>query len=96
VARSYRLTATARTALRSQREWLAERNPLAAMRLLGRLEEALTLLTEGLLEGPTTRLRTGRSVRKWVVAPLVLYYVRRDHEVIVLRVRHGAQRPIAR
>jgi plasmid stabilization system protein ParE len=35
-------------------------------------------------------------VRRWLVPPLALYYVRNADGVLVVRVRHGAQRPITR
>jgi hypothetical protein len=45
-------------------------------------------------DGRTVTLSDGRCVRRWYVRPLVLYYVRRGADVVVLHARHEARRPL--
>ena len=54
--------------------YLHERRPPAARRLREQIEWALGLLAEG----AETELSTGEVVRRWVVAPYIVYYQRRE------------------
>lgn len=91
-----RFNKQARQELGAQLAYLGAANPDAALHLLAEIERGLGLLDEGLADGNAVSLRSGRQARRWVVPPLVLFYRRQGATVIVLRVRHGAQRPITR
>lgn len=77
--------------LETIRAYISEFNLHAAQRLTRRLLEAADLLSEF-----PDRFRPSGSARELVVVrPYVIRYrVRADH-VLILRVRHGAQRPVA-
>lgn len=91
---SVRFLKRARRELGSQLAWLASVSPDAATRLLQDIERALVLLDAGSVDGEAFVLKSGRTVRRWLVPPLALYYARREDAFVVVRVRHGAQRPI--
>jgi plasmid stabilization system protein ParE len=78
--------------LETIRAYISEVNPHAAQRLTLRLLEAADRLSEF-----PDRFRASGSARELVVVrPYVIRYrVRADH-VLILRVRHGAQRISAR
>lgn len=76
--------------------YLHERNAVAAKKLADRVDEALRRLDELPLDGPETRLRNGAVVHSWPVPPFLAYYVRRDGDVLVLRLYHQRREPIAR
>lgn len=83
--------------LDAQIDYLLERNPRAAAALDQAIIQALADLAAGRMDGSEHRLRaSGRRVRRWYVEPVMLYYQRRPTELVVLRVRHHAQRPITR
>ncbi|HEU4408784.1 MAG TPA: type II toxin-antitoxin system RelE/ParE family toxin [Polyangiaceae bacterium] len=65
-------------------------------RFVDQLAHAFSLLDSGLADGPEVQLKDGWYVRRWLVSPLLLFYERDGREVIVRRIRHGAQRPITR
>ena len=96
MACTFRVAELARRELREQIVWLEERHPPAAAALVGRVEQAIELLASGRVEGRQVVLTTGREVRRWRVAPLLLFYVRDRNVMTVLRIRHEAQRPIAK
>jgi plasmid stabilization system protein ParE len=91
-----RFLAAARRELASQLAYLNVVAPVAGPRLRAAVKYALELLEAGGVEGPELVLRDGRHVRRWLVPPLTLFYVRENEGVLIVRVRHGAQRPIAR
>lgn len=91
-----RLTDEARRELGAQVAFLASVSPDAARRLAANVRHALSLLDGGKVEGPEVQLRDGRTLRRWVVPPLLLFYGRDGHDIVVRRIRHGAQRPITR
>lgn len=87
----------ARRELVAQLAYLASVNADAADRLEAAVARDLALLDSGVADGPVVVLGDKRQVRRWLVPPLVLFYIRRRRgEVYVVRVRHGAQRPIVR
>lgn len=96
MAKTHRLEPEAEADLDAHLEWLEEHNPAAAARFLGAFEHALALLRDGWAEGPPSALVTGEPVRRWVVSPLVLYYVREGDTLVVLRAPHERQEPITR
>lgn len=91
-----RYTAVARQELAAQLMYLSAANTDAADRLEAEVLRALRLLATGKVDGPEVEFRDGRRVRKWVVPPLVVFYERDGRDVVVRRIRHGAQRPITR
>lgn len=91
-----RFLSAARRELGQAIVWLAPLAPDAAADLLARVKHAAALLDEGSVDGPSIALPSGKTLHRWPVPPLVLYYRRRGREVIVHRVRHMSQRPIAK
>ncbi len=75
--------------------YLAARNPPAAGALLGRVLAALDRLDAAEINGREVHLQSGAPVRRWVVAPLVIFYERSARGLEVLHIRHGARAPIA-
>ncbi|HEU4407468.1 MAG TPA: type II toxin-antitoxin system RelE/ParE family toxin [Polyangiaceae bacterium] len=86
----------ARRELGAQIAHLASVAPDASDRLIDRLAHAFSPLDAGLADGPEVQRKDGRYVRRWLVSPLLLFDERDGREVIIRRVRHGAQRPITR
>ena len=75
-------------------EYLESENPQAARRLIARLDYLLGRLADGSLHGPSVRVRRVGRAQRWPVPPFQLYYRRTNDHLIVLRVYHGARRPI--
>lgn len=76
--------------------YLVVRNADAALALLDDVEESVSLLAQGLLEGREVTLSTGERVRRFVVRALVIYY-RRDADALrVLHVRDARREPLER
>ncbi len=76
--------------------YIADRNPQAARALLERVLRMFDRLGQHQLEGRLVTLRSGAPVRRWTIPPLVVFYDRTRDGVAILRVRHGARRPITR
>jgi plasmid stabilization system protein ParE len=91
-----RFSLRARSDLRTAVEYLAERNPAAAVALTEQLLETIERLAGGEFEEPPVQLRSGSVVRSWPVAPYRIYYQRTGQEFRVVRVYHQARRPIAK
>jgi plasmid stabilization system protein ParE len=72
---------------------IAAKNPDAAHALVSHVSEVFDPIDTG-VEGTAVTLRNGRTVRRWPVPPLVIFYDRRGTDVIVVRVRHASQRPL--
>ena len=68
----------------------------AADRMFDRLYTAFHRLANGELQGPMVRLRDGRTAQRWPVSPYRIYYRRAVGQILILRVYHGARRPIER
>lgn len=76
--------------------YLVVRNADAALALLDDVEESVSLLAQGLLEGREVTLSTGERVRRFVVRALVIY-CRRDADALrVLHVRDARREPLER
>ncbi|MEI8254858.1 MAG: type II toxin-antitoxin system RelE/ParE family toxin [Deltaproteobacteria bacterium] len=91
-----RFNKVARNELAAQIAYIAAVNPIAATRLVAEVRSTLTRIDTGIVEGSEVVLaKSGRRLRRWPVPPLVLYYRRMADAIRVVRVRHGAQRPIA-
>jgi toxin ParE1/3/4 len=75
-------------------EYIATDSPQAAERMLDRLRGVMQQLADGELNGPATRLADGRCVRGWPVRRYRIYYRRSANHTVILRVYHGARRPL--
>lgn len=76
--------------------YLNERSPTAAANLDADISRCVEHLAAREFEGPLSRLRSGVAVRSWAVPPFRIYYQRHPDELLIVRVYHQAQRPIAR
>lgn len=76
--------------------YLADRNLSAALSLNRRVDELLSHVTDGVLDGRPVTLSDGERALRLVEFPLIVYYVRADDEIVVLRVLDGRRRPIER
>jgi plasmid stabilization system protein ParE len=77
-------------------EFIAQDNPRAAAAELDRVDRAIQQLAAGELSGPEVTFRNGQRARRWPVPPYRIYYRRTRNRTTILRVYHGAQRPIER
>ena len=82
--------------LRELLEYVADRNPRAAVELEERIFEIIERLAARELEGPEQRLRTGQTVKSWPVPPVRIYYQRTLDVLEIVRVYHQSRRPIVR
>lgn len=91
-------TTSARVELEETLEYIAARNPDAAIRLRAAIGATLATLAapHPRVDGPTARLNTDAPCRKCFVHPVTLYYDRAPGLVLVLHVWHHAREPIAR
>ena len=91
-------SAVARAELDEALEYIAARNPGAAIRLRAAIGAALTTLAlpQPRVDGPAAQLTTGVPCRQRFVHPVTLYYDRAPGVVTVLHVWHHAREPIAR
>jgi plasmid stabilization system protein ParE len=92
MARACRLAPVAQAEIDAPLAWLNEQSAGAAARFAGALET----LASGVADGQRARLPDRRRVRRWYVRPMILYYVRQGADVVVLRARHEARRPLER
>jgi toxin ParE1/3/4 len=88
------LSPAARRDISAALQYLAGENPLAARRLIDRLDQVLQQLADGSLRGPSVRLRRGGQAHRWPIPTFRLYYRRTEDQLFVLRIYHGARRPI--
>lgn len=77
-------------------EYLAERNPSAALNLGDRIFTIIDKLAHGEFDGPEQTLVSGDVVRSWSVPPVRIYYLRETTAFWVLRIYHQAQRPLVK
>ena len=77
--------------LRQEAEYLAERNPRAARRAVGRIQEAVRLLAELPGLGRPGRVPGTRELVVGRTPYIIPYRVREDH-VEILRVLHSSRR----
>lgn len=91
------LSKRARQDIETRTTYLLERNPDAAVAFIAALDRVFRLLLEHPLAGSAVLLRSRRApVRRWVLAPMAIYYEARGDVLYVIRVRHGARRSITR
>ena len=76
--------------------YIGERSPTAAANLDAAVTRCIDRLASGEFEGPRSQLRSGATVRSWVVHPFRIFYQRHPDELLVVRVYHQARRPITR
>jgi plasmid stabilization system protein ParE len=76
--------------------YLRKRNVTAAERLIREVNAALRRLDELPLDGPESQLSSGALVRSWPVPPFRVYYQRRDHDVLIVRLYDQRRKPIER
>lgn len=88
------LSRQARADLAAIRRYIAQDNPRAAAAMLARLDEVIQQIMRGELHGPESRLQDGRRVQSWPVASYRIYYERTAALTRIVRVYHGARRPI--
>jgi plasmid stabilization system protein ParE len=88
------LSRQARTDLAEIRRYLAQDNPRAAATELARIDAVIQRVVAGELQGPAVRLPDGRRVQSWPVRPYRVYYERTASLTRIVRVYHGARRPI--
>jgi toxin ParE1/3/4 len=86
-----RFSPRARDNLLEIADYLRERNPRAALRVRSAILASLQIITRYPSAG---RGQTTERVRKLVVRkyPYLIYYTLRDNEIIVLSIKHAAQR----
>jgi plasmid stabilization system protein ParE len=89
-----RYTPEARDDLAAVLGYIAERDLGAAIELRQRIEKHLVLVDEGFLECRTVKLARGQTAFRLVERPLVIYYHRDPHGVVVLRILDGRQSSI--
>jgi plasmid stabilization system protein ParE len=82
--------------LRELLNWVADRNPRAAVELEERIFDIIERLAVREMEGPEQRLRTGQIVKSWPVPPVRVYYQRTPDVLEIVRVYHQSRRPITR
>lgn len=76
-------------------EYLAERDPAAAASLVRRAFVLFRRIDAREFDGPHHTLTDGSSVQSWPLAPFRVYYQRRGHELVILRVYHKRRRPVS-
>jgi toxin ParE1/3/4 len=71
-------------------DYIAERNPYAASRVLGRIRAAINLLSEFPRIGHSGR---APDTREWVVKglPYVIVHELHEDELVILAIMHGAR-----
>ena len=77
-------------------DYISLDRPRAADRMLDLLCTTFRRLAAGELQGPYVRLADGSRAQTWPVSPYRIYYRRTANETHILRVHHGARRPIER
>jgi len=82
--------------LQATLEFIAERNPGAALKLARQVFTRLRRLSEDRVDGPQHQLTSGETVRSWLIPPFRVYYQRQRDVLWVLRLYHHARRPISR
>ena len=75
-------------------DYIAERNPRAAVKLEARIFESIERLAARELDGPEQRLLSGAIVKSWPVPPVRVYYQRAVDALQIVRIYHQSRRPI--
>jgi plasmid stabilization system protein ParE len=91
------LSKRAQQDIERQTNYLIERDVEAAAAFVAALDKVFTLLAEHPLAGGLVLLKSRRApVRRWVLAPMAIFYEPRGEVLYVISVRHGARRPITK
>jgi plasmid stabilization system protein ParE len=77
-------------------DFLVERSPSAAARLVEGITARVEQLASEPHDGPEHVLATGERVRGWPHPPFRIYYQRASDIFVVLRIYHQRRRPVAR
>jgi len=88
------VTRPAQTDIDQAIAFIARDSPQAAARWLGDLLALFGRLASGELNGTETRLLDGRRAQRWPMPPFRIYYRRSARRTVIVRVHHGARRPI--
>jgi plasmid stabilization system protein ParE len=91
-----RFTPAARRDLRHYLDYLDRHSRSAGERFVERLNRAVERLVERAIEGQEVTLLDGRMVHRWSIPPMQLYYRWHQDAFEIVRLRHGARRPIAK
>jgi toxin ParE1/3/4 len=86
----YRLTPEAEKDLDQISDYIANDNPQAALRLLGRIEERCQRLAE-MPETGRARDELAEGLRSGIVGNYVIFYRLDDEGIQVIRVLHGSR-----
>ena len=76
--------------------YIAQDSPRAAAAEVARIDSVIQKLLVGELQGQAVRLLSGQRAQRWPVPPYRIYYRRTRTRTTILRVYHGARRPIER
>jgi plasmid stabilization system protein ParE len=76
-------------------QFLAQRDPRTAARLIDDVIDLGQRLADGGFDGVEVRLKSGLVVRSWPLPPYRIYYRRQPNLLEIMRVYHQARRPIA-
>jgi plasmid stabilization system protein ParE len=74
--------------------FIANDSPRAAGRVIDHLVSVFGQLAAGEIKGPEVHFKDGRRAQWWPVRPYRIYYRRSARRTVILRVYHGARRPI--
>ncbi|MBS2011771.1 MAG: type II toxin-antitoxin system RelE/ParE family toxin [Deltaproteobacteria bacterium] len=77
-------------------DYLAERSPPAAEKLVVGITALVERLATEPLDGPEHALANGDRVRGWPFAPFRIYYSRTPDALLVVRIYHQRREPITR
>jgi plasmid stabilization system protein ParE len=77
-------------------DYLTERNPPAAEKLVTGIVSLIDRLATEPLEGPQHLLENGERVHGWPYPPFRIYYQRTSDGLLVVRVYHQRREPIGR
>ena len=86
----------ARADLNEILRYIAQDNPQAAAAMVARIDDVIQRLVTGELQGRQVELLDGRRAQTWPVGAYRIYYRRTRNRTTILRVYHGARRPIER
>jgi plasmid stabilization system protein ParE len=66
-------------------------NPVAARKILRRIEQRFATLTQFPNRGPVIEVRQGRVLRRILEPPFIIVYAHHRERLTILRVFHGAR-----
>ena len=91
------LSASAQRDIEKHTRYLLDRHERAARAFLSALNRAFFHLSDYPLTGHLVLLKRRRApVRRWNINPMAIFYEVRGDVLYIIRVRHGARKPITR